>query len=123
MSLLRNAAPDARILVWSDMFDPHHNAIDNYYLVNGSLKGSWEGLDRSVTIMNWNFGHRDESLAFFAQRGHHQIIAGFYDGPLDEVGRWLDSARPVSNIDGFMYTTWRQDYSQLEAVARLLPRR
>lgn len=119
--LLRTAAPDARILVWSDMFDPHHNAIDDYYLVNGSLKQAWDGLDPKVVIMNWNFGHRDESLRFFAARGHHQVIAGYYDGPLDQVARWLDSARKVDGVDGFMYTTWRGDYSQLEAVAKMLP--
>ena len=48
--------PSARVVVWSDMFDPHHNAVDNYYLVNGSLEGSWEGLAPRVIIANWNGG-------------------------------------------------------------------
>ena len=41
---------DARtreVVVWSDMFDPNHNAVDDYYLVNGTLAGSWEGLART----------------------------------------------------------------------------
>ncbi len=118
--LLRQAVPGGRILVWSDMFDPHHNAVDNYYLVNGSLAGAWEGLDPNVVVVNWNFDHRDASLRFFADRGHHQLIAGFYDGPLGHVSRWLESARGVPGVDGFIYTTWRGDYSQLEAVAKLL---
>ena len=37
----------ARSSVWSDMFDPNHNAVDDYYLVNGTLAGSWEGLPRT----------------------------------------------------------------------------
>ena len=68
--ILKSESPRARIVVWSDMFDPHHNAVDNYYLVNGSLKGSWEGLSRDVIIANWNGGKARESLAFFASRGH-----------------------------------------------------
>jgi hypothetical protein len=102
------------------MFDPHHNAVDDYYLVNGSLSGSWQGLHQSVTVMNWNFGQREKSLRFFAQHGNHQIIAGFYDEPLENVSLWLETARGVPNIDGFMYTTWRSDYSKLEEAARLL---
>ena len=45
-AILKSVNPRARIFVWSDMFDPHHNAVDQYYLVNGTLKGSWEGLSK-----------------------------------------------------------------------------
>lgn len=118
--LLRDKVPGGRIVVWNDMFDPFHNATRNYYLVNGSLEGSWNGLEPGVEIMNWNFGKRDESLKFFSKLGHPQIIAGYYDGPLTEVTAWLESAAKVDGVHGFMYTTWRQDYSQLEAVASIL---
>jgi len=118
--LLEKSAPGGRILVWNDMFDPHHNAVKDYYLVNGTLAGSWEGLAPAVQIMNWNHGKRDESLAFFAGRGHSQVIAGFYDERLANVSSWLVSAAKVKNVKGFMYTTWRNDYSNLEAVAKIL---
>ena len=36
------------IYVWNDMFDPFHNAVNDYYLVRGDLKGSWEGLPKDV---------------------------------------------------------------------------
>lgn len=120
--LLRHNAPGGRILVWSDMFDPFHNAKKEYYLVNGSLEGSWLGLSKGVEIMNWNFEHRDESLAFFEKLGHRQIVAGFYDGDLENVSAWLKSAETVSGVRGFMYTTWQQDFSQLEKVAAILDR-
>ena len=58
------------------MFDPHHNAVDKYYLVNGSLKGSWEGLARDVIIANWNGDKAAESLKFFADRGHRSDDRG-----------------------------------------------
>jgi hypothetical protein len=108
----------ARIYVWSDMFDPHHNAAKNYYLVHGDLAGSWEGLDESVTIVNWNFEKRDESLKFFADRGHRQVIAGYYDGKPEQIRQWMESAKNVNGIVGVMYTTWRQKYDDLETFAR-----
>lgn len=75
----RPARPE--IFVWSDMFDPFHNAVGSYYLVNGSLANSWDGLPRDVTVVNWNYDQRAQSLPFFSARGHRQILAGYYDGP------------------------------------------
>ncbi len=106
--------------VWSDMFDPTHNAVPkDYYLVNGDLRGSWEGLNKDVVIMNWNFGHRDASLDFFAKRGHRQIVAAYYDAPLKDTAAWLKSAKGVPGIVGMMYTTWENRYDDLEAFAKL----
>jgi hypothetical protein len=106
--------------VWNDMFDPHHNAVKGpYYLVNGDLSGAWEGLDKSVIIMQWNFGKRDASLKFFADRGHKQVIAGYYDDAPEQIKTWLESAAKVEGVVGVMYTTWRNDYSQVEAFAKL----
>ena len=56
MQILKEVNPKARIVVWSDMFDPNHNAVDKYYLVNGTLEESWEGLPQDVIIANWNGG-------------------------------------------------------------------
>jgi hypothetical protein len=114
-----NLLKGAQVYVWSDMFDPHHNAVKDYYLVRGDLAGSWEGLDKNVTVVNWNFEKRDESLKFFANRGHAQVIAGYYDGELGNVQKWLESAAKVNGVVGIMYTTWRRNYSDLEAFANL----
>lgn len=122
--ILRDQRADCRIFVWNDMFDPHHNAVDNYYLVNGDLSGSWNGLDKDVVIMNWNFGVRAESLKFFDERGHRQVLAGFYDADAEQIGKWLDTVRKdnVSNVVGVMYTTWQQDYSQLKEFRDVVDR-
>ncbi len=119
-NILRTAAPDARLFVWNDMFDPHHNAKPNYYLVNGDLTGSWEGLDKNVIIVNWNSDKAVESLKFFADRGHRQLIAGYYDSPLSMTKQWLEKAKSVAGVQGVMYTTWTVNYSQLEAFAKML---
>jgi hypothetical protein len=104
--------------VWNEMFDPHHNAVPGpYYLVNGPWTGAWEGLEKDVVIVNWNYGKRDESLNFFAYRGHRQVVAGYYDGGQD-TKKWVASAGKVKGVVGYMYTTWRGDYSKIEAFAK-----
>jgi hypothetical protein len=119
--ILHEVNPGGRIYTWSDMFDPNHNAVPGpYYLVRGSYEGAWEGLSPEVTLLQWNAGRKDRSLAFFAERGHPQIIAGYYDGPVDEVRGWLEAAGRVRGVTGVMYTTWRSNYADLEAFARLI---
>lgn len=119
--LIHSISPDAEIVVWSDMFDPYHNARDDYYLVQGTLKESWQGLDPSVGIINWNRDKPKESLAFFAERGHKQIIAGYYDGNVKtNFERWQKAAKDVQGVQGYMYTTWRNRYDDLEAFAKLV---
>ena len=49
---IRSEDPNKPIYVWSDMFDPYHNAAKTgrYYLVKGDGPwfGSWKGLDKDV---------------------------------------------------------------------------
>lgn len=103
------------------MFDPNHNAVDNYYLVNGTLKGSWDGLDKSMTILNWNGGKLGESARFFAGRGHKQVIAGYYDvDDLSGFTDWDTKAKGVPKVVGFMYTTWQQKYGLLDEYGKAM---
>jgi hypothetical protein len=108
------------VYVWNDMFDPHHNAVKDYYLVRGDLANSWEGLPPEVVIVNWHHGGRDKNLPFFAGRGHRQVIAAYYDGPLSHTKEWVDSASRIKNVVGVMYTTWQNDYSKIEEFARVV---
>jgi len=120
-AIIRKADPGKPIYVWSDMFDPNHNArkTGRYYLVRGDgpWHGSWLGLPRDVVVVNWH-GHkpgRAESLKFFAGRGHRQILAGYYDAAPERIVDWLADAAGVKGISGVMYTTWRSHYADLEA--------
>jgi hypothetical protein len=119
--ILREVNPGGRIYVWSDMFDPHHNAVKkDYYLVRGDLTGSWEGLDKDVMIVPWYFEKRAESLKWFADRGHRQIIAGYYDGKPEQIRDWLEATRDVKGVLGVMYTTWENKYADLEAFSNVV---
>lgn len=117
-TLARRAVPGARLCVWSDMFDPAHNAHADYYLSNGTWEGSWKGLPKDALVLNWNYGGRAKSLPFFASLGMKQVLAGYYDGNVDDIRTWLADARGIKGIAGVMYTTWQNDYSKLEAFAK-----
>lgn len=117
--IIREVRPDAEIWVWSDMFDPQHNAVEQYYAVNGSLEGSWEGLDEDVGIVNWHGGLKGANCQFFADLGLRQILSGYYDGDEDgsAIAEWIENTRAVPGIVGAMYTTWEDRYDAMEAWA------
>ena len=121
-AIIRQADPQADIFVWSDMFDPNHNAHDKYYLVGSTLEGSWEGLDPGVHVMAWYFERREKSLPFFAGRGHKLMMAGYYDTSdlKTNVEGWRAAAAKVQGVEGLMYTTWRHNYKDLEEFSRLV---
>ena len=119
-AILRQVNPGGRIYVWSDMFDPNHNAHANYYLVRGDLTGSWQGLDSDIIVVPWNYDTRAASLQFFAGLGNRQVIAGYYDSDPTLVTNWLSAARPYTGISGVIYTTWQNNYSNLEPFEQLV---
>lgn len=119
--IIHKVDPDITVVTWSDMFDPNHNAVDNYWMTRGTMKGSWEGLDKRVVIGNWNQRFKKPSMQFFSKRGHHQVIATYYDRyNWQQVTRdWMKAAEDIPNVDGIMYTTWSNRYDDLEEFIRL----
>jgi hypothetical protein len=122
IAILRAENPGGRIYTWSDMFDPNHNAVKGpYFLVNGPLTDSWAGLDKDVIILPWLFEKRDASLKWFADRGHKQVIAGYYDSDPAKVKDWIASAKKVNgSVIGVMYTTWENNYRDLEKFSQFI---
>jgi len=118
--IIRDVRPDAEIWVWNDMFDPMHNAKDVFYAVNGSLKGSWEGLDKDVGIVNWYGSLMGKNSQFFADLGLRQILSGYYDGDEngDAIAKWEDATKAVPGIVGAMYTTWEDKYGAMDVWAK-----
>jgi hypothetical protein len=118
--IIRDIRPDAEIWVWSDMFDPQHNAVDHFYAVNGPLKGSWKGLDPGIGIVNWNGGLQGKNCQFFADLGLKEILSGYYDGDEDgsAIAKWVENTKSVPGIVGEMYTTWEDKYDAMDAWAQ-----
>lgn len=118
---IRKYSPGARIYVWSDMFDPSHNARPNYYLVEGDYTGSWNYLPKDVIVAVWGGEPRPESLRFFAQHKFETLIGCYYDAEnLDEVKGWLRLAKDTKGVRGFMYTPWLRKYELLPEFGKLL---
>ena len=120
-NIVRKTAPDKTIATWNDMFDPFHLARKDgtMYLAKGEgpWYGSWEGLPTDVLIVNWKQNSAD-SLKFFADRGQSQILAGYYDKDPARIVEWLKLAAQVKGVRGVMYTTWKHDFSKLDAFIK-----
>jgi hypothetical protein len=120
--IIKEIRPDAKIWVWSDMFDPFHNAHEHYYLVNGTWAGSWEGLPKEVGIANWAVHLAGRNLYWFSMRGHEQVLCGYYDSPADQKGEhirgWLKEGEGIPGIVGAMYTTWQTKYDAMDDWAK-----
>ena len=115
--IVKKHAPQARVYVWSDMFDPNHNARADYYLVKTTWAGSWKGLTPDVVMVDWYAKKAPETMKFFHElAGHEQIMAGYYDGDVKaNVKQWMDAAKASpANVTGIIYTTWRRNYNDLE---------
>jgi hypothetical protein len=119
-NLVRQATPGAEVIVWSDMLDPNHNAVKNYYLFNGDFSGSWEHIPKDLVIAVWKYGIRDESLAHFDRLGFRTIGCGYYDvDSVDKAKDWIKSLARTEHACGIMYTTWNDDFDFLEDFAKV----
>jgi hypothetical protein len=47
--------------------------------------------------------------------GYRQILGGYYNGPVEAIRGWLKDARQFPGIIGMTYTTWQQQFRDLEA--------
>ena len=120
-ALIKKIDPGKPIATWNDMFDPYHNASrtsKHYYLVKGDGPWalSWEGLSNDVVIFNW-YNNKINDLKFFADRGHQQILCGYYDADPKRIIEWLNMGKDSPGIMGVMYTTWVGDHSKLKEFA------
>ncbi len=121
VEILRKYNPGVQIYIWSDMFDPHHNARLDYYLVRGDFTGSWNYLPQDIIVAVWGGKPREKSLKFFSEKGFSILIANYYDaGSLEDVKNWLQMAETIPGVRGFMYTTWEKKYDLLGEYFRLI---
>jgi hypothetical protein len=119
--ILRRHLPGAQIYIWSDMLDPNHNAHGNYYLAKGDFAGSWQHIPKDLVMAVWGSEPQEKSLNFFSSQGFKTLAACYYDArDLTEVKAWLDVARHVPEVQGFMYTPWQRKYELVPQFGALL---
>ncbi|MGC8829051.1 MAG: hypothetical protein ACP5TE_04675 [Verrucomicrobiia bacterium] len=118
---LRKYNSDVKVYIWSDMFDPNHNARPNYYLVKGDFSESYKYIPKDITIAVWGGRPREKSLKFFESQGFNMLIACYYDADnLDDVKGWIEIANRTKGVRGFMYTPWQKKYQLLPEFGRLI---
>jgi len=126
VEMIREVNPRAKLFIWSDMFDPHHNANRRpyYYLVDEDWYGAWEHIPKDLTIVCWYHRQRDKSLPHFSELGFQTLAAAYYDRDnLDNVKTWLESLDRTEGAVGIMYTTWLNKYELLGEFGDLVSRR
>jgi hypothetical protein len=52
--------------------------------------------------------------------GNRQILAGYYNGPVEAIRGWLKDAQQIPGIVSVIYTAWQQRYQDLAAFAEQL---
>jgi hypothetical protein len=122
--MIRAVNPKAEVYVWSDMFDPNHNAREKYYLIDGSVQGTWNYIPKDLVIACWYFEKRDLSLDFFSKLGYRTLAGAYYDAnDLANPKAWLESLNRTPGAIGIMYTTWENKYELLSAFGDLISKR
>ena len=122
--LLRQINPNCEIFIWSDMLDPHHNAHDNYYLIEGDFNGSWKYIPNDLVIVCWYYKMREKSLDHFSQLGFRTLAGAYYDGDtLDNPQGWLEALDRTPKACGIMYTTWQNKYDLLADFGDLVSKK
>jgi len=122
--MIHEVNPTAEIYVWSDMWDPNHNSVPRYYLVDGDLVGTWKFLPKDIHIACWNYDTRRASLDFFSSHGFKTLAAAYYDADdLKNPQGWLESLDATPGALGIMYTTWQHKYGLPGAFGDLVSKR
>ena len=119
--IVKELCPEAEIYAWHDMFDPKHNAVEDYCQARTTYRGSWKFIPKDVIICVWGSARRAGSLKFFAKEGFRTVGACFYD--IDrkaDLRTWADMCRATDGCRGLVYTSWKDDFSLLPAFNEIL---
>ena len=123
-ALIREANPSAQVFAWSDMWDPNHNAVPKYFLVDGDPVDTWKFLPKDMAIVCWYYEKRRASLDFFSSHGFKTIAAAYYDADdLKNPQDWLEALDVTPGAIGIMYTTFAKKFGLLAPFGDLVSKR
>lgn len=120
--IIKNQNPRAKIFIWSDMFDPNVNAKNNkFHMTSSVFYNSWEYLPKDIVPVVWTYKTRQDSVDHFISNGFDVVVAGFYDDKsLEAVSEWKSLIESRDRIQGFMYTTWNDDYGWISRIGNVI---
>lgn len=120
--IIKAVDPKAEIFAWSDMFDPWHNAKAKVGGCRGSFVGSADLIPADVGMMFWHGGILEKSAPYFAERKHRFMGSICCDSRnlLKVLHNWKEKLSPYPELRGFMYTTWVNNYDNLDLFMKEL---
>ena len=92
--IIHKYLPDCKVMVWSDMLNPNQNAVDHYYLVQGSFVGSWKYVSKDLEIAVWGGAPEPKSLEVFCRPGFCDVGRLLLRRRQSRRRQRLDSRRP-----------------------------
>ena len=119
---IRKIHPGAEVYIWSDMLDPNHNSVKEYYNCIGSFEDTWKGVPKDLIMCCWYDKKSHLSMPFFSSKGFRTLAAAYYDEkpPFEYSRKWRDVVQRTDGAIGIMYTTWRHAYGDLPEFCRAL---
>ena len=120
--IVRKVNPDAVCYVWGDMLDPNHNANEGYAHTVGSYEGIAKCIPQDLVICPW-WGEKALVQAdYWSANGFRMVAGAYYDDKSHKHDKlWLEASKKhPDKFTGFMFCTWRNDFSELENFAKLM---
>ncbi len=128
VAMIRAVNPESEIVVWSDMFDPNHNAGErpggSYFYTGQEFTGSWNYIPKDLIVACWYFDRREKSLTHFDSLGFRTMACCAY-GQRNAVDatKWVESMDKTKGAVGGMHMTYYNNYDDIEEFADIICRR
>ena len=122
--IVRAVSPGTVCYVWGDMLDPNHNANEGYAHTLGSYEGIAKCIPQDLVICPWWGKKADVQADYWASNGFRCIAGAYYDDKSHENARAWRAAMDghPGTFTGWIYATWRYDYSEMESFLREMER-
>ncbi len=121
VDILKEVNPKAKIVVWSDMFDPNHNAVNELLPRQrpaGRFVEGTAGERDDRQLERRQAGGEPEVVRRARPHADHRRLLRRHD--LKNFQKWDAAAKGVQGVTGFMYTTWQHKFDHLEAYGRAM---
>ena len=118
--IVRRLSPDIVCYVWGDMLDPNHNANEGYAHTLGSYEGIAKCIPQDLVICPWYGKKAALQTAYWAANGFRCLAGAYYDDKTHKNAHaWRKEMETHPGLfTGWMYATWRNDYSEMENFLR-----
>ena len=118
--IVRKVSPSAICYVWGDMLDPNHNANEGYAHTIGRYEGIAQCIPQDLVICPWLSKKAALQADYWTANGFRMLAGAYYDDKSHTNIRGWRAAmlNHPSQFTGWMYASWKHDFSELENAFR-----